>query len=116
MLAEWSLVSYCAKPNPVGGDDKESGPSQGDSPPKGSLRYVLGWIRGFVLLLALIIVIYVGCNMWALRSWMDESSWLGEDNEENDWTFGQMLPMLILLFAGLAVVDSFPDLLTDKSD
>jgi hypothetical protein len=118
-LAEVAWFSYLKQQNSNGGDDAESGPSEGDRPAKGSLRYVLGWVRGAVLLAASIAAGYVTYQMFKLRTWMDDSHWLGEHNEENDWTFGQILPMLILLFAFLAIVDSFPDFCkkdSDKSD
>jgi hypothetical protein len=85
--------------------------SQGDLPVKGSFRYNVGIFRGILLLVALGITIYTIVRLLALRSWMDQSGWLGEDNEENKWTFGQLLPLIILLFAPLAILDAVPDFL-----
>ena len=41
-----------------------------------------------------------------MRAWMHESIWPA-DASEYDWTFGQFLPLLLMMLAGLAIVEAF---------
>ncbi|KAK0510211.1 hypothetical protein JMJ35_007605 [Cladonia borealis] len=47
-----------------------------------------------------------------MRAWMHESIWPA-DASEYDWTFGQFLPLLLMMLAGLAIVEAFSDHLED---
>ena len=41
-----------------------------------------------------------------MRLWMNDSIWPA-DTAENDWTFGQFLPLLLMMLAGLTFIEAF---------
>lgn len=41
-----------------------------------------------------------------MRAWMHDSIWPA-DASEYDWTFGQFLPLLLMMLAGLAFIEAF---------
>ena len=68
--------------------------------------WVLWWVRIILLLAALAIAILVTLHFWPMRIWMHDSIWPA-DTAEYDWTFGQFLPLLLMMLAGLAFIQAF---------
>ena len=72
-------------------------------------RKIIWWLWGFrvpLLLAAWAIAIATTCEFWPMRIWMHDSIWPA-DNAEYDWTFGQFLPLLLMMLSGLAFVEAF---------
>jgi hypothetical protein len=67
----------------------------------------LGIMRGLVLLGAWIIWIWSVIKMYELKTWMTGSGWMSGANLENDnqWTFGQLLSVLLLAAAPMTLLD-----------
>lgn len=66
----------------------------------------LWWFRVPLLLAAWAIAIATTSEFWLMRIWMHDSIWPA-DNAEYNWTFGQFLPLLLMMLAGLAFVEAF---------
>ena len=76
--------------------------------PKESHRTIwcLWCFRVPLLLAAWGIAIATTNEFWQIRIWMHDSIWPA-DNAEYSWTFGQFLPLLLMMLAGLAFVEAF---------
>ena len=70
------------------------------------IMWWLWWFRVPLLLAAWAIAIATTSEFWLMRIWMHDSIWPA-DNAEYDWTFGQFLPLLLMMLAGLAFVEAF---------
>ena len=66
----------------------------------------LWWTRVPLLMAAWATAIAAFVKFWRMRTWMHNSIWPA-DNAENDWTFGQFLPLLLMMLAGLAFIEAF---------
>ena len=65
------------------------------------------WLARVPLLIAaLVIAITTTREFMQMRAWMHDSIWPA-DASEYDWTFGQFLPLLLMMLAGLAIVEAF---------
>ena len=70
------------------------------------IMWWLWWFRVPLLLAAWAIAIGTTNEFWPMRIWMHDSIWPA-DNAEYNWTFGQFLPLLMMMLAGLAFVEAF---------
>ena len=70
------------------------------------IMWCLWWSRVPILLAAWVIAILTTYQFWPMRIWMHDSIWPA-NTAEYDWTFGQFLPLLLMMLAGLAVIEAF---------
>ena len=70
------------------------------------LMCVLWWFRMPILVGAWVITIATMHEFWSMRAWMHKSKWPA-DTAEYDWTFGQFLPLLLMMLSGLAFIKAF---------
>lgn len=77
----------------------------------------LGIIRGLILLSAWIIWIWSVVKMYELKSWMTNSGWMSGVNLENDnqWTFGQLLSVLLLAAAPIVFIEAWSGMILHTS-
>ncbi len=66
----------------------------------------LWWARVPLLMAAWVIASATALEFMQMRAWMHESIWPA-DAAEYDWTFGQFLPLLLMMLAGLAFIEAF---------
>ena len=71
-----------------------------------TMARLLRWARVPLLIAAWAISAAAFFKFWQLRTWMQNSIWPA-DKAENDWTFGQFLPLLLMMLAGLAFIEAF---------
>ncbi|KAF8848435.1 hypothetical protein BDZ45DRAFT_283548 [Acephala macrosclerotiorum] len=73
--------------------------------------WYMGIFRGLILLSAWIIWIWSVIKMYELKHWMTHSGWMSGVNLQNDnqWTFGQLLSILLLAAAPMTVLDAWAD-------
>lgn len=71
------------------------------------------WKKGILvarvvsLLVAAGVAIFALVRFWLLRSWMNDSSWLAGDRGEMSWgSFGQYMPLILLILPGLTVLEA----------
>ena len=65
------------------------------------------WLARVPLLIAAwVIAGTTTVHFMKMRAWMHDSIWPA-DASEYDWTFGQFLPLLLMMLAGLAIVEAF---------
>ena len=100
--------------------DYQAGPSEGEMPNWSGdtgdrLRIILGWTRPVIIVYTTAVLIVTALDLLKLRSWMGASGWLGKDNDENEWTFGQLLPVVLTGFTLLAFLDAVPDYLDARA-
>jgi hypothetical protein len=71
----------------------------------------LGLIRGLILLGAWIIWVWAVVKLYQLRNWMGGSGWMSKQAsmEDNEWTFGQLLSVLLLGAAPLTLLNTWAD-------
>ena len=67
---------------------------------------LLWCFRVLILPAASAIAIAATLQFWHMRTWMRESKWPA-DTAEYDWDFGQFLPLLLLMLAGLEFIKAF---------
>jgi len=94
--------------------DPSSKPSEGQKPQWESglthkLRIMVACMRFGLVIGAIVILSWTSTHLISLRDWMGNSGWLGEDNDENKWTFAQILPVIMMSSTILALVDAVPD-------
>ncbi len=70
------------------------------------IMWWLWWVRVPLLMAAWATAIAATREFWPMRTWMNKSIWPA-DTAENDWTFGQFLPLLLMMLAGLAFIEAF---------
>lgn len=76
---------------------------------KGSWFWWMGTFRGLILLGAAVFYIWAVIKMYQLKHWMTNSGWMVGLNLQNDnqWTFGQLLSALLLAAAPMAVLGAW---------
>lgn len=91
-----------------------------DRAPRGTWFWWLGLVRGAILLAAWIIWAWAVAKLYLFRGWMNGSGWLGEQAalEEEGWTFGQLMSVLLMMAAPLSVMNAWSSKYSpqDKSD
>jgi hypothetical protein len=98
------VITHYLKP----GSSKEVR-DQEDRAPRGTWFWWLGVVRGAILLAAWIIWAWAVAKLYQFRGWMNGSGWLGEQAalEEEGWTFGQLMSVLLLMAAPLSVMNAW---------
>jgi len=79
-----------------------------DRAPQWTWFWWLGLVRGAILLAAWIIWAWAVARLYQFRGWMNGSGWLGEQAaiEEEGWTFGQLMSVLLMMAAPLSVMNA----------
>lgn len=69
----------------------------------------LGIIRGTILLVAWILWAWSVVKLYQFRQWMNDSGWMSPQSlqEDNGWTFGQFLSLLLLGAAPLSFMNAW---------
>jgi hypothetical protein len=77
--------------------------------PRGTWFWWLGIIRGLILFGAWMIWIWAVIKMYQLKGWMTASGWMSNENMQgdNEWTFGQLISILLLGAAPLTVLNAW---------
>lgn len=80
-----------------------------DRAAKGTWFWWLGVVRGAILLAAWIIWAWAVAMLYKFRGWMNSSGWMGEQAalEEEGWTFGQLMSVLLMMAAPLSVMNAW---------
>ncbi|KAL2064497.1 hypothetical protein VTL71DRAFT_4991 [Oculimacula yallundae] len=83
--------------------------SQEDRAKTGTWFWWLGLMRGLILLGAWGIWVWSVYELYHLREWMNASGWMSAQRlqEDNQWTFGQLLSVFILGAAPLSVLNAW---------
>lgn len=64
------------------------------------------YLRGGSFLTAVCVMIYGAYQFWDLWMWMQKSKWFGDGDDESDiHSFGQFMPIVLLVLPNLAVVE-----------
>lgn len=76
---------------------------------RGTWFWWLGIIRGLILLVAWIIWVWSVAKLYQFRKWMNKSGWMSLQSlqEDNGWTFGQFLSLLLLGAAPLSLMNAW---------
>jgi len=84
----------------------------------GSWFWWMGTFRGLVLLAATVIYIWAVIKMYELKHWMTNSGWMVGINLQNDnqWTFAQLLSALLLAAAPMAVLGAWSDFKLERKN
>jgi hypothetical protein len=77
--------------------------------PAWSWFWWLGFLRGLILLGAWVIWIWAVIKAYQLKIWMTTSGWMSNENlqADNEWTFGQLISILLLGAAPLTVLNAW---------
>jgi hypothetical protein len=83
--------------------------SQEDRAARGTWFWWLGVIRGSILLAAWVIWTWSVVKLYQFRQWMNSSGWMSVQSlqEDNGWTFGQLLSVLLLGAAPLTLMNAW---------